>query len=357
MNPMKSVGVVAVLLVACRAAGPSSFAVAYADGQRAESAGRWSEAAIGFDRAATEAVDDRHKEDALYLAALARIRAGNVAGGGQQLVTISGGHGDHAADASLAHALLLMSTHDPGAETELDTLVRRFPGNGLAPRALALRLRLEDDKGVDAALTYLATLEAPLAATEVGADVIYQEALRVEAKGDLERAHAMYVDVATRWPYPGGALFDDALWRASLIADKRGDPKLAAADLEQMLEVREESQFNGSYDRPRFPESMIRLARVYEGGLHDDAHARETWQRFASTFTRSPKVDLAMWNDARLAQKSGDSEGACSTLAALVDRFPDSRYVPCAVSRCNKVTRPKESHAPSDCHAYIEREP
>lgn len=342
-------------LVHCGAAGPSPFAVAYASGQRAESAGRWQEAAEGFDQAAHEATDERHKEDALYRAALARIHAGDVAGGARDLALVANGSGDHAADAALAHALLSMSTNDPGAAGELDAIVRRFPSNGLAPRALVLRLKIEDANGPDASLAYLATLEAPLASTEVGADVVYQEALRVEAKGELERAHAMFIDVATRWPYPQGALFDDALWRASAIAEKRGDPKLAIADLERMLEVREESQLNGSYDRPRFPDALIRIARLYETALHDDAHAREAWQRFAGTFTRSAKIDLALWNDARLAKKSGDEDGACSTLASLVDRFPDSRYVPCAIARCGKIARPSESHAPAQCHAYIER--
>lgn len=352
---MSRLVVVVLALTACGAAAPSPFAVSFAEAERTELAGRHAEAAEAFDQAAAAAKSPKEKEDAQYRAALERIAAGDVATGAQALAVIAAGSGDHAPDAALKHAELLLATHDPEAATELDAFVKRFPQNGLAPRALALRLRLEDEKGVDATLAYLATLEQPLTPTELGANVAYEEARRIEAKGDLEGAHARYVLVAAKWPYPVGALFDDALWRASLCAEKLGKPDVAAKDLESMLEVREESQLNGSYDRPRFPDSMLRLASLYETGLHDDKKAKETYRRFRDTFTRSPRIDMAMWNEARLTRQDGDAEGACSELGKLVDRFPDSRYVPCALEKCTTLVRPKESHAPATCHPYLER--
>ena len=343
-------------LAACKAAAPTQFAVSFAEGQRTESAGRHADAALAFDQAAAVAETPQDKENAQYRAALERIAAGDVATGAQALAVISQGNGEHAADAALKHAELLLATHDPEAATELDAFVKRFVTNGLAPRALSLRLRIEDDKGPDATLAYLATLEKPLLPTELGADVAYQEAERLDAKGDLEGAHARYIFVATTWPYPHGALFDDALWRASVVAEKQGKPDLAVSDLESMLAVREVSHITGSYDRPRFPDSMLRLASLYEKALHDDKRAMATYRRFATTFTRSPKIDLAMWNEARLKKQDGDAEGACTELGKLVDQMPDSRYVPCAIERCPGLVRPKESRAPATCRPYIERE-
>ncbi len=346
---------IAALALGCGAGAPSAFAVSYANGQRAEAAGRWQEAATGYDQAASASTDERQKDNARYHAAIARVHAGDVAGGGRDLLAIAAGTGEWAQEAAMAHALLLLEANDPAAAGELDAFVLRFPNEGLARRALALRLRALDTSGVDVALAYLAGLEAATANTEVGADVVYQEAARVEQKGDLLRAHAMYLDVALRWPYPQGALFDDALWRASLAAERLNDPKRAVTDLETMLEVREQSQLNGSYDRPRFPDALMRLAKLQESALHDDAAARAAWQRFTSTFTDSPKVDLALWNDARLANKAGDTTGACAELESLVRRFPDSRYVPCAIAQCKAIVRTEASHAPAECHAYLVR--
>ncbi len=346
---------IAACVLGCGAVLPSAFAVSYANGQRAEAAGRWQEAAAGYDEAASASTDERQKDDARYHAAIARERAGDVAGGGRDLLAIASGTGAYAQEAAMAHALLLLQTNDPAAASELDAIIRQFPNEGLARRALALRVRSLDASGVDDALAYLASLESATQTTEVGADVVYQQAIRVEQKGEIERAHAMYLDVATRWPYPQGALFDDALWRASLAAEKLSDPKRAVADLETMLQVREQSQLNGSYDRPRFPDALIRVAKLQESALHDDAAARAAWQRFTSTFTSSPKLDLALWNDARLAKKSGDVAGACSELTSLVARFPDSRYVPCAIAECKTIARPEASHAPAQCHAYLAR--
>ena len=39
----------------------------------------------------------------------------------------------------------------------------------------------------------------------------------------------------------------------------------------------------------------------------------------------------------------------------MVDKLPDTRFVPCAIQKCPSIARPKKSRAPAECHAYLTR--
>jgi hypothetical protein len=73
-------------------------------------------------------------------------------------------------------------------------------------------------------------------------------------------------------------------------------------------------------------------------------------------FTTSTLRDDALWREAELWRKDGDSEKMCDRLSTLADDFPDSRYVPCVVEKCPKVKRSSKSKAPKTCHPYLVRE-
>ena len=66
--------------------------------------------------------------------------------------------------------------------------------------------------------------------------------------------------------------------------------------------------------------------------------------------------DDALWREAELWRKDGDTSTACDRLATLASDFPDSRYVPCTSLRCPSVKRPAKSKAPATCHEYLLRE-
>jgi TolA-binding protein len=188
-------------------------------------------------------------------------------------------------------------------------------------------------------------------------DVTYERAKRLAALGRLEAARDAFIDVANRWPYPGGAYFDDSLYRASEIEEQLGRPREAIQHLERMLSFRESSSTIGTYERPRYVPAILRIAKLYEERLHDRAKARATLHRLYADFKTSTLRDDALWREAALWEKDGDKDTACSRLATLASDFPDSRYVPCAVERCPSIKRPSKSKAPKTCHAYLTREP
>jgi tetratricopeptide (TPR) repeat protein len=345
---------VALVLASC-AGGPSAYAIHFAAGERAETAGRHDEASRAFDSASRDPASAREKNHAAYLAALEMIRAGDVADGAKRLDVIARTRGEHAAEARWQLVELDLSTNRPEAKTELDDFLRAYPNDGVAYPALEARLRLARDAGGETeALAVLRALQPAVEKSESAPRVAYEIAESLAKLGKLEEARAAFVDVATKYPYPG-EYFDDALYRASEIDETLSRVPDAIADLERMLSVIEYSTWPGTYIRPRFPDAAWRIAVLYRDKLGDKAKALAAFERYESAFPNATRRDEAMWQESKLLEESGDASGACSRLERLVRTQPDSRYVPCVSLRCTNIERPKESHAPRRCHAYITR--
>ena len=263
---------------------------------------------------------------------------------------------EDAASAAYKAAEIRVLQDDAAGFRGMEAILQRFPDHGVARPALYRVLRHKDEtESKEASLKYLRALATTLGQTELGEELAYQAALRMADLGQNESARAAFVAVATRWPYPHGALFDDALWRASELDEKLGRFADAVKDLERMLDEREIAHFSGSYERPRFGASMMRIAVLYRDRLKDREKAREGFHRLYTDFTTSPLRDDALWREAELWREEGDTGTACDRLATLAKDFPDSRYVPCAAKHCPRVARAEKSTAPKTCHAYIER--
>ncbi len=336
----------------------SAYTHALAEARRAETAGRWDEAAARYDAAATEAKVPRDALHARYLAALMLARGDERALAVRRLDAIAAARPAQpdSASAAMRAADLRLRAGDESGWPRLEALVRAFPTSGVARPALHRLLRHDDETaGPAAAIVRARALQAALAETELGETLAYEIALRLATTGSLEAAREAFVDVATRWPYPGGSLFDDALYRASELDEKLGRFDDAAKDLERMLGEREVARLSGSYQRPRYGPALLRLGVLYRDRLKDKERARQAFHRLYTDFTTSPLRDDALWQEAELWREDGDTGAACERLAALAEDVPDSRYVPCAMQMCPRVKRAAKSKAPAECRAYIQR--
>jgi hypothetical protein len=112
----------------------------------------------------------------------------------------------------------------------------------------------------------------------------------------------------------------------------------------------------GSYERPRYIPAILKIAKIYEEKLNDRGKAREALHRLYAEFTTSTLRDDALWREAELWRKDGDTGKMCDRLDTLASDFPDSRYVPCAIDKCPSIKRSSKSKAPKTCHAYLLRE-
>lgn len=347
-------------LVGCAPNRGAAYEKAMGEARGAYHAGRFDVAAERFDEAAKSAKIPRDGIFAKYEAALARARAGDVARATQELHAIANTNPPNAYSAEAAYkAADLAWKSDPAAgAVEMEALAIRFPSTGVAMVALLRVIRLDDDKGGDdAAIARIERLLPKVAGKPLEEVALYERAKRFQAKGRFEEARAGFVSVADRWPYPHGAYFDDSLYRASECDEKLGHPKEAIDHLERLLSYRESSSTIGSYERPKYVPSILRIAKLYEERLKDRARARDTLHRLYAEFKTSILRDDALWREAELWRADGDNDTACDRLATLTSDFPDSRYVPCAMERCPSIKRPSKSKAPATCHAYLTRTP
>ncbi len=212
-----------------------------------------------------------------------------------------------------------------------------------------------DEQGTQAGLDELGSLDRDLEKTELVELVTYLTAEHLETLGKVQAARDAYARIADRWPYPYGAFFDGALWKASVLDEQLGQPRTAVDDLERMVAARETTSLMGSYERKHYVPAMLRIGTLYRDKLGDHVKARETFHRLYSDFAHSTMRDDALWLEAAVWQQDGDERTACDRLATLVREFPDSRYVPCATAKCGGLSRPKDSGAPKECRAYLER--
>jgi outer membrane protein assembly factor BamD (BamD/ComL family) len=359
VRPLLPLLLALALASACAPTHGAVYPGALAEGERAECAGRFLEARDHYDAAARGAVHPRDAHHARFLAALAAVHSGDVVDGLARLDALAQEKpaGEHSAEAAYLAADLRISrgSEDRGWR-DLDAFVHDFPSSGVAHRALERLVAYHDEReGKAWTLDYLVRVEQDLGQTEIGELAAFEAAEERASLGDKAAARDAFLDVAARWPYPYGALWDDALWRASELDEELGRYDAAVADLERMLREHEQTTILGNYQRPRMSPAAMRIADLYAGRLHDRARARDAYHRYYTDFPTSLGRDTALWKEAALWKEDGDVDRACSRLSTLVGEFPDSRYVPCAVESCKGLERAKGSHAPAECHAYLTR--
>jgi tetratricopeptide (TPR) repeat protein len=334
-----------------------AYLAALATASRDQGAGRFAAAASDYDEAAKVALLANDRNEARWAAAETTARTGDIADAARRLEVIASDDSDeHQAQAAYRLAYLRIDSGDADRGwQDLEGVPRHFPTHGVAHVAVRRLVEHADEKGPQAGLDEARALRKDLDGTELAQIAAYLEAERIEAVGEDAAAREAYVAVADRWPYPFGSFFDDALWHASVIDEKLGRFPAAVLDLQRLLDQRETTTIMGTYERPRYVASILRVGALYRDRLHDRAHARDAFHRLYTDFTNSVQRAQGLWLEAALWRDDGAADTACDRLGTLIAHFPDSRYVPCAVKECPGLERPRASTAPQACHDYITR--
>jgi tetratricopeptide (TPR) repeat protein len=348
---------VALGLAACAPSFGSAYDRSFAGATRAESAGRLDEALADYDRAAELATRKGDRPQAQWAAVDVLVRQDHIADALGRLDTMARDTtSERQAEAAYRAASLRIEHGDPDhGWVDLERVPRQFPTSGVAHVAVRRLVAHADDGGPRQGLHALDALERDVHDADLSSLIAFLSAEHHETLGDDQAARDAYVHIAEQWPYPHGAFFDDALWRASLLDEKLGRVQPAIDDLERMVSMRETTTLMGSYERRQYVPAMLRIGVLYRDDLHDHVKAREAFHRLYADFAHSTKRDDALWLEAALWRQDGDASTACARLATLVREFPDSRYVPCATASCEGLARPAGSDAPKTCHPYIER--
>jgi tetratricopeptide (TPR) repeat protein len=201
-------------------------------------------------------------------------------------------------------------------------------------------------------LDYLAARQGALGKSELAETLAYRRARELDAAGQRKAARDAYLACATSFPYPRGAYWDDALYRAAEQELALGSPERALEHLARLLAEQESASFVGSYQRGRYAEGQLLIAHIYRDHLRDAARARRELRKVWLRHPTSRLVDDALFQEALLARSAGDQPGTCAPLEIIARDLPESRYAPCAHLLCSSL----EPQAGRDCHDYIKRE-
>jgi TolA-binding protein len=344
------------LACACGSPPPAAYVRESKDAEKARDRGDHLEAARHYERAALKAGKARDADEARYRAADSYARAGDAARAEALYRALAKSpDSERAARADFALAELWQKQgRAEQARTQRVDAMHRHPSSGLAARALTAHLaELREQEGGERVLAFLtAEQESAVGQSELAETIAYRRARELTELGRHAEARDAYLSCAERFPYPGGAYWDDALYRAAEAELALGQPERARSHLTRLLREQEGASITGSYQRGRYAEAQLKLAEIYRDLLHDPARARLELRKVWLHHPTSRLVDDALFQEALLAHRSGDTAGTCAPLRIIVSKLPDSRYAPCAHVLCESMP------ATSDraCRDYILRE-
>ncbi|MGE0871894.1 MAG: tol-pal system YbgF family protein [Kofleriaceae bacterium] len=213
------------------------------------------------------------------------------------------------------------------AWTALWRVVTNWPDE--APAGDALRRLTEDGRKRDArALAdQIASLLTPLAATTVADNLLWSLADLTEHElADPRAARSLYDRIPQE--HPASGLRDDARWNAARISRALGDPAGAVTRLRGLLATREVAFGAGSYFSIWLDDAQLELGKVLRDDLGDLPGAAAAFRKLAVDYPDSILIDDAEYELALTLDKAGDHAGACRSVARLVKRTPDSKYIP-----------------------------
>lgn len=349
-----SIGVLA-LLCACGSAPTAAYASESKLAERARDRGDHMAAARHYEQAARGAGKPRDADEAIYRAADSYARGGD-AGRAEALYRSLARSPDSQrrarAEFALAELWQKQGLAEQASAQRVDAL-HRHPDSGLAARALTVHLaELREQGGGERVLAFLtAEQESAVGASELAETIAYRRARELSELGRHAEARDAYLQCAERFPYPGGAYWDDALYRAAEAELVLGEPQRALSHLTRLLREQEGASITGSYQRGRYAEAQLKIAEIHRDILHDAARARRELRKVWERHPTSRLVDDALFQEALLAHRAGDSAATCTALGILVSKRPDSRYVPCAHQLCSSLPEARGR----SCRDYIMR--
>ncbi|MGC4092106.1 MAG: tetratricopeptide repeat protein [Polyangiaceae bacterium] len=342
----------AVLCFACGCARslPARFTAARDAAEAAYAQGDYRGAARHWHDATAQAPSPRERNEASYREAASLERAGDEPGADAIYAQLERGSGERAERAAYARAEMAeRRTAKTDALVDLRGAIVRFPNSGLARTAAARYLAREEARsGPTEALLATERLLADVRGSELEETLGYFRAKRLEQLERSDAARSAYLELATRFPYPFGAFWDEALLAAARLDLAAGRPREALQSLERLLRERESSHLNGSYERVGYAEARFLRARILRDELGDARAARSEFRRVWNDHPTSRLRDDALFEEALTALASGDASAACAPAKLLTANEHESRFAGCASELC-----PGLKQAAADCRPYI----
>lgn len=350
---------VALLVVATLASGcggpayGEAWVRSFHAARRDIAAGRHEAALVNLERAAGEAIRDKDRDEARFLAARTLKRLGRSAEALAlyERMLVESPSGARAARVSFERAYAAIELGEARGYTLLREAIERHADDGAAVGAIRAWVRhVREGQGEEVLRAELSSLHGAIRALEAQQQLEYERGLSFARSGKLAEAHDELVATARRHPLPHGPLTDDAYYQASVVSERMGDARAAIADLRELLSSREVAWFGQSYERPKYPYAQMRIAELFRDAVGDLREARVEFRRLADKHPDSILGDDATWQDGVLSLRLSEPEEACRAATRLRERYPASRYLGCTRSLC--AAAPEISGA-RECPRYL----
>jgi len=208
----------------------------------------------------------------------------------------------------------------------LRRLLLEDPGAGNSSRALRVLLRdFRERDDATGALRFLQATYERVGGSELGDDLLAEEAdLRLE-RGDRAGARRALERIVADHPYPHGQRWDDALWQLADLDVEDGDPRAAVGRLEELVSVHEHTDPPGSYTLDTMPRAQMRIARLHRDALDDPEAAVGAFREVYDEYPTCTLRDDALTELGEMLLGLGEREEACELFEGVVDEFEVGR--------------------------------
>ncbi len=328
-------------LLAC-GGGRTEYDLAMDAGEKARRQKNPSAEQGSFERAAALAEDDDERSEALYRAAHAQLRAGNIEQGANRLEELAKKYPTSARaarawlDAGRVWEKLERNTR---AINAYEVVWRKYPDAGGAITAAKQAVLLMP--GSDASTKWKSILERNHS-DALRPAVLYELGISLEETSPRE-AIAVFEEIAKLEPLPLGSYTDEALLHAAKLRRAAGD-FTGALDTLQLLTVHGgDAAIVGSYNRPAYVEGLLLQGRILRDDLMNKQEAIKVFLQVSERFPDSRLVDDALW-EAAITEHLAHGN-ACEAISRLRAVRPQSKFLRCSAKLCPDKAQP----IPSDC--------
>ncbi|MCC6875478.1 MAG: tetratricopeptide repeat protein [Sandaracinaceae bacterium] len=286
--------------------------------------GRFDEAAASFALAASAAERRVDRDEALYAQARSLLRLDRRREALAILDEVAARRpvSRRTARALFDSALVRLELGEAErADSDLERVVRHYPDDGPASRALWYLLRARENQSPQERLRFLSRLYDEVGQHDVGDDLLDAEADLFLEIGDRAGAVAALERLVREHAYPHGQRWDDALVRLADLAQEDGDHERAIALLTRLLEPHQRELPPGTTTLPTMPAARLRIARIYRDRLHDPVRAAHHFEGVTTQFPESLLRDDALFELGEMWLDGGRRVEGCAMLARVVREF------------------------------------
>jgi outer membrane protein assembly factor BamD (BamD/ComL family) len=232
---------------------------------------------------------------------------------------------------------------DPARRDEMEKrLVRTFPETSWSERAaesLVHRRCRRNTCDLEALGVLVESMEEAFLELPVGDNLVFRAAMAAQTHGgSLELARRWFGRIAEE--RPDSSMADDAERQLAEMAIDRQDWDTALDYLTRLSDRHERSRNFGILSSPHASWAQFKTGWIRMVYLDDYRGAIESFEVFLKRHPKHPRADDAAWHRTQALRLAGRRDAYRRALKALLDDYPESRYITEARTELKGIDNP-----------------